>query len=43
MSIYSTRPITLTNLHTYPLSSARVVQGLYAPARHRGVNCEGRF
>src|SRR5258707_7716604 len=23
MSIYSTRPITLTNLHTYPLSSRR--------------------
>src|SRR5258708_35942813 len=23
MSIYSTRPITLTNLHTYPLSSRK--------------------
>jgi hypothetical protein len=40
MSVYSTRPITLTNLSTYPLFSARVAQGLYAPARHPYVYCE---
>ena len=39
MSVYSTRPIALTNLQTYPFSSARLAQGLYAPARHRSVNC----
>src|SRR5260370_26612395 len=38
MSIYSTRPITLTNLHTYPLSSrkSKVSVGDFAkpPAAH---------
>jgi hypothetical protein len=38
MSIYSTRPITLTNLHTYPLSSRKSKVSVRDFAKSPAVN-----